>query len=256
MLGLNKIWKITSEFLGPTALVLAVIFGVVQCNRANRAERSIGVLTPVISSEVPLDTFRDVDGNHHAKFTPNRLNRKDLNSVAIDSVGSETDSLMQLYKDKINELTIINSQLRTKNKGTRKGDQVSHEDKTIKWVFDLKTDSLDLIVDLKPFYLKYTDGTKILGFNVGTQTMYTDFWWNDPRILINSVNSIKIENQVPKNTLSLAVGSEYRFANKDLLAGPELELNMDRWSLNGKYLYNFNSQGYEPVVGLKFHVFK
>lgn len=256
MLGLDKIWKITSEFLGPAALVLTIIFGVVQCNRANRAERSIGVLTPVISSEVPLDTFRDVDGNHHAKFTPNILNREDLNTVAIDSVGSETDSLMQLYKDKIDELTIINSQLRTKNKGVRKDDKVTHVDKTIKWVFDLKTDSLDLIVDLKPSYLKYSDGTQILGFNIGAKTLYTDFWWNDPRILINSVNSIKIKNELPKNTLSLAVGSEYRFSNKDVLIGPELQLNMSNWSFNGKYLYNFNSQDYEPIVGFKYHIFK
>src|SRR5690606_17052487 len=150
MLGLDKIWKITSEFLGPAALVFAVIFGVTQCNRANRAERSVSVLTPVISSEVNTDTTRDIEGNLHAVFTPNEIPRGHLEGAIVDSVGSKVDSLIRPYKDKIEELTIINSQLRAKNKGVRKDDKVIHQDKTIQWVFDLKTDSLDLTVNLKP----------------------------------------------------------------------------------------------------------
>lgn len=257
MLDINKLWKIVSQFIGPAALIIAIIFGITQYNRANRAERSIQTVTErVINSSVNIDTLLDDNGILHSKFESKVIPKSSLEYIIIDSVGSEIDSIIKPYKDKINELTIINSQLKSKNKGIREGNKVNYKDSTIKWVFDLNTDTLDLTVDLKTTYLKYDNGKQILGFNVGSKTLYTDIWWNDRRIKINSINSIRIANDLPSKTLNLSLGSEYRFKTNDLLLGPELGININNWNFNGKYYYNANNKDYEPVIGVKYHIFR
>lgn len=252
---LSNIWKIISQFLGPLAFILAMVFGIKQCHRADVAESRKEIVTEYIT-EVNIDTIRDSEGLQHAIFKNNEIDRETIKQAIADSVGSKIDSIIYPYKDKIKELTVVNSKLEARMKGIRRDTVVIYKDEVIDWRFDTKTDSLSLLVNLKPSYLKYSDGKQLLGFNIGTQNLYTDFWWNDPRIKINSINNVTIKNEIPKNNILLSGKSEYRFNSQQLWLGSEAEIKINKIGLYGNYMYNPIEDSHEKSAGFKYYIFK
>jgi len=123
-------------------------------------------------------------------------------------------------------------------------------------VYNPKNTILDLDVDVSSKSVSYYDGKKILGFNVGTSTLYNTIWWNDPRIKINSVDHIIVENKLPQNKLLLSAKSEYRFNADQLWIGSEAELKMNRFGIYGNYMYNPAGNSHEKSAGLKYYIFK
>lgn len=259
MLNLNKIWKLISEFIGPLCLVVAVIIGVQQCNRAKKAEDRITYIESQITSDTELSKYTGESGSEHAVFKPNITTPAGLKNSDDSSLQSLVDTVskeLNIAANQITEITKVNSTGSFKSRGIKKDTVIIYRDTTVNWVFDPRTNDLDFNADLDLFSAGYTDGIKLLGFNIGTENVYTDMWWRDKRIKINSVDHIKIVSPLPKNTFDLSVNSEYRFNNNSIMVGPEAQFNISKWSFGGKYLYNLNTGEKEPSAGIKFYITK
>lgn len=258
MKHLDKFWRVTSQFLGPCSLIIALIFGFQQYQRAEKAERRVNTVTKFVTSKTDYEEIID-DSSSTIVFKSKQLDREEFVNSRVDSLESIIDSIIAPYRDRIHQLTVVNTTLSTRLKGTKSKDspnEVVYKDSTIQWKFDYATDSLDIDINLIPSYLTYSDNKSLLGFNIGNPTIYNKIWFNDSRIKFNDLNHIYIKPDIPRRFIKAYVGSEYRFGSNDLLVGPELILNVDNWAFNGKYLYNITSEKKEPVVGVKFNLLK
>lgn len=254
MLDLNNIWRWISQFLGPTCLVVAIIWGISQHNRANKAEKSINTVKEYITSETE---FKEVieDSSKTIEFTSKELHREEILSKRVDSIDSVIDSIIEPYRERIKQLTVTNAALTSKSKGIIKQDKVEYEDPIIQWKFDKSNDSLDLNINLRHYYLSYYKSKSLLGFNYGKGELHNKIWFEDSkkRITFNKVNHIYIKTELPRRDMNVYSVAEYRFNNNNIMLGPEIEFKINNMVFNGRYLYDISNSMKEPSVGFKYN---
>lgn len=265
---LNTIWELVSKFFGPLALVFALIWGMQQCNRANRAEdiRKSNQEQVKLAADIIEQVIDDSTGREYTTFKPNIIPPEALTNP-IDSkiykvVDSASKELARVLKEReidkrtIREYKAVNARLQAKLQGVLKDTVVVYKDNTINWVYNPKSMELDLGVDLGYKSLSRLDGKKFLGINIGATTLYNTIWWNDSRVTINSIDHIMIENKLPTNKFLLSGKSEYRFNANQLWLGAEAEVKLDKFGIYGNYLYNPSNTINEQSVGLKYYILK
>lgn len=262
------LWNLISKFFGPLALVIVTVIAIHQCSQADRALK----LAKNNQEQVQLASKiveQAVDSSTGIQYTTNKPNIVPLEALsnpvdssiykALDSASKELNNVLKETKvkdNRITELQVVNARLTAKLKGQKRDTLIVYTDKTINWVYNPSDTTLNLDIDLKSKRLSYTDGKRILGFNIGAEKLYNTIWWNDGRIKIDNIDHIIIENKLPNNSFLVSAKSEYRFNADQLWIGSEAEVKINRFGVYGNYMYNPVNNNHEKSAGLKYYIFK
>lgn len=214
---------------------------------------------------------RDVDkfGLQHVTIdAAEKLFPKDIlkNPIAVSPGIIDTTAMaLNIQKNQIQQLTIINSSLKADNlKAERTLDSLKKEvftysDKYVK----LKFNPADTT--------KKTDATFDFSYNatlnsvqywkrkfpiIGAKKSYIDIWSEDKRTTINSVKRLTIEQKAPEFGLRLQLRSIYSLTSHKLYAGPGVSFDFNRYSLLGYSYYNFSNNTWQYSVGINYDLIR
>lgn len=231
-----------------------------QCNQTKVYKELAKTNSSTIETAAKVvKTYMDNDSNEHTVVLPNIIDQDELNRPTDSSTLSLIDSLSQelkIAKNTITDISRIKSTIQSNTKGTKVDTVYKYNSPNVNWTFNPSNIELDYKANITLNRVDYNDSKKVLGVPFNAKTLYSDIWWDNKDITINSVDRVIVSQKIPQNNFKASAKSEYRFSPQALLTGPSLELNINRFSLEGSYLYNYNEKVWEPTIGLKYHLIK
>lgn len=242
-------------------LIGAVVFGVSQCNRANKSEKILSSKESIINKANEIvEIIVDGDSNKITKSKPQEGLLSDAAIEVKNLLDSVSEPLKMAKKERITSYTKIpiESSISLKAKEVTPEYAYTENDN---WYsrYNFK----DSIFDLR-YKTVYTNITtekrnKFLGIEYKPVTTIQYDWIKDKEAEVLKPTSIIIKPE-DKSKLDINLNNVNKFRNIDnaVLTGAELEIEKGRLIFGGQYLYNFNTprrDKKEWEVSIKYKIF-
>jgi hypothetical protein len=256
-------WKLT---LGIILALYLVIITIVCINQHKDLQLAQDKVKNYTQSEKTATTiikrYVDSTGASHIQINAdeNKIKQEDIikgvskNPTIVDT----TAQVLKIAKDKIIELTKINSQLVALNlkahRDTTKGStKYVYRDKYADLSFNPIDTTFGFKYNLDLVITKFTKRSGFLGLN---RINVLDFSSQDPRVSIQGVQHYSVEQNDPNFGAKLQIKGQFNIKTKDITPAIVGEINYKRFSLEGNYFYNLNTNQRTPTVSLKYDLLK
>ena len=87
---------------------------------------------------------------------------------------------------------------------------------------------------------------------LGAKKSYIDIYSNDPRTTVNSVKKLTVEQDAPSFGLRVQAASSYNFRTGMITAGPGLQFDFKRFSIQGSYQYSWEDEHWRPAIQTRY----
>lgn len=239
----------------------AIIFGVSQCNRANKSEKELSSKEYIINkvNEI-VEVIVDGDSNKITKSKPSELI---LPEGAIETkhlLDSVSEPLKLAKNEKITRYhsVPIESSISLKAKEVNEEYAYTENDN---WYsrYSFKDSVFDLRYKTMYTSINTQKDNKFLGIRYKPVTSIQYDWIKDKNaeVLKPSTTTIKVNNK-PKLGVNLNNVNKFRNVDNSVLSGAELEFERNRLIIGGQYLYNFNTLNEKKTeweLSLKYKIF-
>lgn len=241
-------------------LIGAVIFGVSQCNRANKSEETLSNQESIINKANEIvEIIVDRDSNSITKSLPNEV----LTEGAIEA-RKLLDSVSEPLKIAKNERITSYTKIPIESSVSLKAREVTPEyayTENDNWYsrYNFKDSVFDLRYKTEYVNISTEKDNKFLGISYKPVTTIQYDWIKDKNSEVLKPSSVIIKSK-PKTKLDVNLNNVNKFRNIDnaVLSGAELEVEKGRLIFGGQYLYNFNTtreDKKEWEVSVKYKIF-
>lgn len=239
-------------------LVGAIIFGVNQCDRANKTDTELSNKSEIFNK---ANEIVDITLNSDSsKITKSRPHEEVLSNVAINTKNL-LDSVSGSLKLPSNEKIVKYNRVPIESSISLKAKEVNSEyayAENENWysrynfrdsIFDLKYKTVyESVITEKE--------NKILGITYKPVTTMQHDWIKDKQAPALKPTSVIIKDDTKTKTkFNVHNTNKFRSFDNSILSGAEAELGINKITISGAYLYNFNTSKPEYEVSLKYKLF-
>lgn len=240
-------------------LVISIVIGVSQCSKATRISKELSDKEEIFNkaNEVVKIAF-DNDSNMIVNTKP----EEQLLSTAASSVNNLLDSVSDVLKLPSNERIIYYNRIPIESSIELKATNVNSEfaeTENENWYMSYNFRDSVFKGRYKTIYQSAVTKKdySLLGIQYKPETNRQYDWFQDKEILDIKPTSVVIKDDTkPKYKFQAHSVSKFRSLNNSLLSGAELEVGVNRVTIGGQYLYNFNTNSPEYEISFKYGIFK
>lgn len=87
---------------------------------------------------------------------------------------------------------------------------------------------------------------------LGPKKHYIDFWVDDTRVSIQSVQRVRIDQSKPRAKLSVHAQAFYNSTDQKVYMGPSVDFSYGKIGLSGSYLYEKDAKNKSALMSLKY----
>lgn len=243
----------------------AVWYGSSLNSKVEQHDTELQTLDPVIQKQVETTAKKvadkvDKNGMRHTVYEM----VKEIDQSAVNAIKSDlldTVAQLNITREKLKQIMVINTQLSIQNQKLSKSSDshntlYSFKDKYLDATVRIPVDSnqqatLDLTHETDLIPVQYNRRRFLR-----TPQPMIDVYSTDKRITIGGLKALTIKPNEPSLGLSIDAASEYDFRSGTLRGGPAVSLDVKRFSLEGKYLYNRHSNDWTWTVNGNYKLLK
>lgn len=251
--------KILYTILLHLIVVVSVIFGVNQCNKANEFSNRLEQSREIFNKANEIVEVKLKDDS--SKLTISKPFETVLSPTAIETKNL-LDSVSKDVKLTSNEKIVSYRRIPIQSSVTLKATNVTPEfAETENENWYARYYMKDSIFDLK-YKTIYNSATveknySLLGFNWKPNLKFEYDW-----VLDKNADTLKpmtinvIKPKVTDTKFQIYNTNKFRSFDNSLLSGAEANLSINRFNISGQYLYNFNYNKPEYEISIKYGIFK
>lgn len=239
-------------------IIGAVVFGVNECTRANRAERKISDDTNIFNKANEIIKLQlDDDSNTIVKSIPNEETLSEIAMNTKNLLDSASGVLKLPRNERITTYTRIPIQSSYTAKATKVTDELA-ETENDNWYMSYSFKDSVFNGRYKTIYnhASTTKENKFLGIQFREPEKFQYDWVTDKGAVTSAPTSVVIKEEPKTRKLQISNVNKFRNFDNSVLSGAEVNYTINRITVGGEYNYNFNTTKPEYEVKVKFNLFK